>query len=248
MHLYAILYRNIPNNLFYMEKNKRIKQILAQLKQDKQLNTIELSKQLEVSDDTIRRDLIELEKKGFLIRVHGGAVSKSLIPLELEERMTFQQASKIELAKKVIPYLHTGQVLFIDGGTTNLEVARQINNNLHLKVFTNSLPLATLLCNHAFVEIEMLGGSILKSSQVAIGANLLDTISYIRPDIYIMGIASEHPEFGLSVPSYEESLVKRKMLQQAHQTIVPILTTKRNTMDKYKVCSFEAVDVLLYED
>ncbi|NRB50059.1 MAG: DeoR/GlpR transcriptional regulator [Saprospiraceae bacterium] len=230
-----------------MQKAERFRIILELLKEKQQLNTLGLSIRLDVSDDTIRRDLTELEEKGLLVKVHGGAISRSLIPLPIQERISIEQAAKVELAKRAVCLLESGQVIIMDGGSTNMEVARLIPHDIPLQVFTNSLPLAALLCDHAEVELQFLGGTVLKSSQVSLGPTILDQLAPIRADLYFMGVAAIHQQFGATVPHYEEVLIKRKMLAHSQAAVVMATKQKEQVVEKFRVCDLSDVKYLYKE-
>lgn len=230
-----------------MQKAERFQIILELLKEKQQLNTLGLSIRLDVSDDTIRRDLTELEEKGLLVKVHGGAIARSLIPLPIHERISIEQEAKVNLAKRAVCLIESGQVILMDGGSTNMEVARLIPRDLSLQVFTNSLPLAALLCDHTAVELQFLGGSVLKSSQVSLGPTLFEQLSPIRADLYFMGVAAIHQQFGATVPHYEEVLVKRKMLAHSQVTVVMATKQKGQVVEKFKVCDLSDIKYLYQE-
>ncbi|MBX2877577.1 MAG: DeoR/GlpR family DNA-binding transcription regulator [Saprospiraceae bacterium] len=227
-----------------MQKAERFRIILELLKEKQQLNTLGLSIRLDVSDDTIRRDLSELEEKGLLVKVHGGAISRSLIPLPIHERLSVEQEAKVALAKRAVCLMQPGQVIIMDGGSTNLEVARLIPEDLEIEVFTNSLPLATLLCDHPHAKIRFLGGSLFKPSQVSLGASVIEQLSPIRADLFFMGIAAIHEQFGATVPHYEEALVKRKMLAHSQAVVVMATQQKEQVVEKFKVCDISSIHYL----
>ena len=109
-----------------MLKEERHQYILNRINQNYRVYITALSTELGVSDDTLRRDLLELDEKGLLIKVHGGAIAKSGIPLEFTDRLRTGIEGKQQIATKVVSLFQQGDVLLIDGGTSNLEVARQI--------------------------------------------------------------------------------------------------------------------------
>mgnify|MGYP000503478146 CR=1 FL=1 len=230
-----------------MQKAERFRIILELLKEQQQLNTVELSISLDVSDDTVRRDLTELEEKGLLVKVHGGAISRSLIPLPIQERISIEQEAKIRLAKRAVCLIESGQVIIMDGGSTNMEVARLIPPELPLQVFTNSLPLAALFCDHAGTVVHFLGGTVLKSSQVSLGPPLFEQLSPIRADLYFMGVAALHQQFGATVPHYEEVLVKRKMMAHSQASVVIATRKKQQVVEKFKVCDLSDIKHLYQE-
>ncbi|WP_455627628.1 hypothetical protein [Parabacteroides chinchillae] len=112
---------------------------------------------------------------------------------------------------KVIPLFHPGDVLLIDGGTSNLEVARQIPVDLKMTIYTNSFPIVNVLLNHPNLDILFLGGKIFPSSQVTVGLSVFQMLQTIRPDWLVLGVCSIHPQLGLTNSHREESMVKRIM-------------------------------------
>ena len=130
-----------------MLKEERHQYILNRIDQNYRIYITSLSAELGVSDDTLRRDLTELDERGLLTKVHGGAIAKSGIPVEFTDRLNTGIPAKQQMAAKVIPMFRTGDILLIDGGTSNLEVARKIPSNMELTVYTNSFPIVnTLRC------------------------------------------------------------------------------------------------------
>ena len=109
-----------------MLKEERHQYILNRIQQNYRIYVTSLSTELGVSDDTLRRDLAELDEQGLLTKVHGGAIAKSGIPIEFTDRLNTDIAGKQQMAAKVIPLFHPGDIILMDGGTSNLEVARQI--------------------------------------------------------------------------------------------------------------------------
>ncbi|MEL6850643.1 MAG: DeoR/GlpR family DNA-binding transcription regulator, partial [Bacteroidota bacterium] len=152
-----------------MLKEERHSFILEELRLKKKVLTYELSEALEVSEDTIRRDLKELAEINQIKKVHGGAVSHSLNPYDYKDRQIFAQDEKIQIAEKARHLIKPHQVVIMDGGTTNLELAKRLPRELEATIFTNSLPIAVELSDHPKVETIFLGGKLLKKAQVTVG-------------------------------------------------------------------------------
>ena len=107
-----------------MLKEERQHKILSILKDSGKVLTLSLSQQLEVSEDTVRRDLKELADAGRVKKVHGGAILASANPFDFRERQVYAKGQKQAIALAALSHIRKGQVIFMDGGTTNLEVAR----------------------------------------------------------------------------------------------------------------------------
>ncbi len=144
--------------------------MLAMERQNKILNILDLdggvkssnlTNILNVSLETIRRDIDVLEKKGLLKKVHGGAVQNRKKNLDLPHklRVNKMQEEKKEIAFKAIKYIKENDVIAINGSTTNLELAKLIKTKEYkLTIITNSLLIANELSNLKNIRLIMIGG------------------------------------------------------------------------------------------
>lgn len=231
-----------------MQKNERLDAILRQLKTDRKIYVTRLSELLNVSDDTIRRDLAELEERGLLTKIHGGAVTRSGISLEFNERLQSDMNEKHSLAMKVVTLLDDGAVILMDGGTTNLEIARCLPEDKKFKVFTNALPTAMELALRQNVETYLFGGKIIGPSRVTSGVSAYEEIKDIYPDWTIIGVSDIHPEKGLMTTMREESVIKRAMLEQGGKRMIVATSNKLGTAHNYRFGSLSDIDYLVVED
>jgi len=231
-----------------MLKEERHQYILNCISKDSRIYITALSNDLGVSDDTLRRDLTELEQKGLLTKVHGGAIAKSGISIEFTDRLNTATASKRQIAAKVIPLFRSGDTILIDGGTSNLEVARQLPKNLMLTVYTNSFPIINVLFDHPELELIFLGGKVFPSSQVTVGVTVFQALQTVRPDWVIIGISDIHPEKGLTSPDREEAMIKRFMIERGEKRVVLADSYKLNTARTYQVASLGDIDYIVTED
>lgn len=231
-----------------MLKEERHQYILNRIDQNYRIYIASLSAELGVSDDTLRRDLTELDERGLLTKVHGGAIAKSGIPVEFTDRLNTRIPAKQEMAAKVIPLFQAGDIILIDGGTSNLEVARKIPSNMELTVYTNSFPIVNTLINQPKLELIFLGGKVFPSSQVTVGVSVFQALQTIRPDWLVLGISDVHPQQGLTDPNREEAMMKRLMIERARKRIILADSYKLNTAEAYTVASLGDIDYLVTED
>lgn len=231
-----------------MLKEERHQLILEKLQEKSRIHISTLCNELNVSDDTLRRDLSELEHQGLLTKVHGGAIPKSGIPLEFSGRLNTRMEEKHALAAKVIPLFRSGDVILIDGGTTNLEVARQLPFHIPLTIVTNSFPIASELMNRSNIEVIFLGGTVFSSSQVTVGIAVYQALQTVKADWLILGVCSVHPKLGLSGPEHEEAMLKRLMIEHASKTLVIAESGKLNTAENYIIGALGDIDYLVVED
>jgi DeoR/GlpR family transcriptional regulator of sugar metabolism len=209
--------------------------ILDALGRDGRVVASELSARFGVSEDTVRRDLRELAEEGLLMRVYGGAVRKSPVSAAYSRRKTEFLPAKSAIGEAAVKFIKDGQVVFIDGGTTPLEVAMQLPVDLRITVVTHSLPIASALAEHPHAHVVVLGGNLYKDSLVMVGATTVDAYRQVRADLCVLGTASIHPQIGIGVLNQEEAEVKRAMVAGAAEVMVVASGEKLNTSAPFLV-------------
>lgn len=229
-------------------KEERHQYILTRIHKENRIYVTSLSDELNISDDTLRRDLAELDNKGLLTKVHGGAIMKSDISTIFTERLNTATVIKQQMAAKVIPMFKERDVVLMDGGTSNLEVARLIPKNIELTVYTNSFPIVNELFNNPKLEVIFLGGKVFGPSRVTVGIPVFRALQTIRPDWVIIGISDIHPEKGLTCPDREEAMIKRCMIDRGTKRIILADSYKLDTARTYHVASLGEIDYIVTED
>jgi DeoR/GlpR family transcriptional regulator of sugar metabolism len=226
---------------------ERRQYILRMLNRDGKIIAKELSEKLGLSEDTIRRDLRDLADEGQLMRVHGGAVPVSPAIANFNVRREQAPEAKATFARVAARLVHSGQVVFLDGGTTNLQVAQQLPKDLNATIITNSPPVAVALTEHPNIDVVLLGGHLLKPSIVTIGTATLKEISMVHADTYFLGICSLHPELGISTGNLEEAYLKRAMIERSADVIALVAPEKLNTAASYFVGPLEELSEIITE-
>ena len=182
-----------------------------------------------------------------MTKVHGGAIARSGIPVEFTDRLNTGIAGKQRWQPRC-SIVQSGDIVLMDGGTSNLEVARQIPVDAELSIYTNSFPIVNVLMHHPNLELIFLGGKVFPSSQVTVGVSVFQALQTIRPDWLVLGISNVHPHQGLTGPDreggYDETphdgtCAKRIILADSH---------KLNTAEAYSVASLGDIDYLVTED
>lgn len=228
-----------------MLKEERQQLILEKLGTDKKVTLVDLGQLLNVSYDSVRRDVIELEDKGLLKKVHGGAITHSYLSMKPSKGLGIVNTEFVTIAKKALKLLENNKIILMDGGTTNFYIAEQIPKNLELTIVTNNPHLATALAEHPKIEIILLGGSFYKRYQITIGSKTIQDLEHIQADLYFMGINSISLENGLAIRHYEESILKQKMMNISRKTVSCVLEEKINRKENYNVCNFSDLDCLI---
>jgi DeoR/GlpR family transcriptional regulator of sugar metabolism len=230
-----------------MLTSQRKKLLLAALKRDGQLVARALSEQFGVSEDTIRRDLRELAQAGLLQRVHGGALPSSPAVADFSVRRSIEPNAKSAIARAAAQMIKPGQIVILDGGTTAVQLARQLPHDLTATVVTHSPSVAVELVDHPGIDVIIIGGRLFKHSIVAVGAAALEALSAIRADLYFMGVTGVHPSAGLSTGDLEEAYVKRALVKQAAETVVLASVEKINAASAYKIADVGVASTIVVE-
>ncbi len=214
---------------------ERRRSIVQTLQRDGKVLASELSKTMNVSEDTIRRDLRELATSGVLQRVHGGALP--LTPTTASFTVRQQQApeAKAAIAQAAVQFIRQGQVIILDGGTTPLQVAQHLPHDLRATVITHSPPVALALAEYPEIEVILIGGKLYKHELVTTGAATVEAFRNIRADLCFLGIGSLHPEVGISTLDLEEAYVKRAMIASAAEVVALTSAEKLGTAAPYIV-------------
>jgi DeoR/GlpR family transcriptional regulator of sugar metabolism len=230
-----------------MLTRQRKRWILERLECDGQLVAADASRELGVSEDTMRRDLRALAAQGLLQRVHGGALPASRAIATLAERQRVEPEGKRAIAIAAAGMIQAGQVVFLDGGTSCRQLARALPPGLAVTVVTHSPTVAAELAGHAFVEIILIGGRVFRHSMVAVGAAAVEMINRINIDVYFMGVTGIDARAGLSTGDMEEAQVKRTILARAAETWVLASAEKLNAASAYVIAPCHAVSGLIVE-
>lgn len=244
MHYFA--QQNQPKYQQLMMKEERQRLILEELKVNKKINFVQLSNLLDVSYDSIRRDVIELEDKGFLKKVHGGAVENSYLNVLSQQKSHIKGDDLKKILDKTKSFFKKkDQVILMDGGTTNFFIAEQLSKDTHATIITNSPPLALTLNESPHINVILLGGSYYKHYQITLGLDVINQVKNINADLFFMGVNGIHPQKGVSIRNYEESIIKQTMMKAAKKTICCVIEEKLDVVESYKVADIEAIDTLV---
>jgi DeoR/GlpR family transcriptional regulator of sugar metabolism len=228
-----------------MLKKERQAYITQQLNIHNKVLSSDLSIQLNVSEDTVRRDLNELSEQGKLLKVHGGALSTGF-HFTLQNQSIYSHKEKQVIARKSINLIKDGMVVLLSGGTTIRELVNALPLELNATFITVSVPIALELLNHPNSEVIFLGNRLSKSAQVAIGAEVVKKLGGIKADICFLGTNSIDPG-GVTDMEWEVIEVKKAMLESADLKVSLAISEKLNTSQRFKVCRLEDLDHLITE-
>ncbi|CAM7650936.1 DeoR/GlpR family DNA-binding transcription regulator [Klebsiella michiganensis] len=193
-----------------MHKTARQKYLIEILSEKGQITISELVDRLQVSADTLRRDLSDLEKQGLAQKNHGGAIALNLSAMNRQNRNTLLPDTKKRLGKMVAEKIPGGSTLFLDAGSTVLAVATQIQGPM--TVITPSLDIAQHFSTRADIQLILLGGKWDMQQRLFTGSATVSLLERYRADIAVLGTCALHADLGLSASQEADAEVKRAML------------------------------------
>lgn len=229
-----------------MLKKERQSFILHQVNLHNKVLSVDLSQQMAVSEDTIRRDLNEMAKQGKLIKVHGGALSKSF-HLSIASDHVYALNSKKIIATKACRLIKDGMFILTSGGTTIIELAKSLPPELTATFITVSLPAAYEYIHHPNIEVIFIGDKISKNSQISIGGSVVSRIKGIRADLCFLGTNAIDIKNGITDNDWEVVEVKKAMIESSDRIISLAITEKLNTAQRIKVCDIKSLHTLITE-
>ena len=219
-------------------------EILEMVRRSGFLATEELSRLLHVTVQTIRRDINILCEKGLLRRYHGGAgLASSTENVDYPTRRVLNHEAKIRIAKMAADFIPDNASLFINIGTTTEEVAKALRGHRKLRVITNNLNVAGLLCGNAEFEVIVTGG-VVRGDRGVIGESTIDFVRQFKVDYGIIGISGIDEDGTLLDFDYREVRVAQAIIENACQVLLVCDHTKFGRNPMVRLCHISGIDAL----
>lgn len=230
-----------------MFKEERLNFILNEVNIRNRVLLSDISNKLNVSEDTVRRDLKFLDDQGKLKKVHGGAISNTFHVYSYQEKDIYAHTDKTIIAQKAVSLIKADQVILMSGGTTNLELARIIPDKIHLTVFTPSLPVAMQLLDHELIETIFIGGKLSHEAQIALGGETLHTLAQIKADLCFLGTGYVDATAGLTEFDWEVVQLKKAMIRSSTKVVALTISEKLHSAQRFKICNTDEIHTLITE-
>ncbi len=214
---------------------------------NRSVDVADLARQFDVTTETIRRDLSELQERKLLRRVHGGAVPvqrQSHEPM-LVARDALNTEQKHDIAKLAVQQIPEKGSVIIDSGSTGQRLAELFPNNRGVHVITNSLMTGVTLARQGVTDLTVLGGSVRTNTLAMVDASVVDAVQRLRVDVLFISCDGLSLERGLTTPYREESLVKRAMIDVARWVVAIVDASKFGNDQTFGYADFDDIDVLI---
>jgi DeoR/GlpR family transcriptional regulator of sugar metabolism len=230
-----------------MLKRERQAFILHQINLHNKILSTDLSEQINVSDDTIRRDLQHLSDQGKIIKVHGGALSPSFHNGHHSSKEVYAYTQKKIIAQKAASLIKDGMFVLTSGGTTIIELARALPLELNATFISGSIPALFEYIRHPNIEVIAIGDKISKNSKITIGSEAISRIRDLKVDLCFLGVNAINLENGVSDNDWEVVQIKKAMVASAKKLICLTISEKINTQQPLQICESKRIDTVITE-
>ena len=224
---------------------ERHHQILTRARQNGTVRTADLAKEFGVAEETIRRDLELLTKRGHLTRTHGGAIDPTapLVELSHHERAGRQTREKGVIARHAAALAQPGETVVVDASSTALALAAELPPGL--RVATYSLAIVERLANRTDLELIQLGGAFNSRGRYFDGLLTENGIRALRVDRFFFSGRGFDPAAGISDPNPDQARLKALLIERAAWSCALIDSTKLGLRSDYFFAQPDAFDVLI---
>ena len=230
---------------------ERVSYIMKKLEHNSLIKTNDLVNEMDVSIDTIRRDLKKLEEDGRLTCIRGGACS-SEVELQYSPffgRQIVNEDLKREAAKKAISLIHSGNVLALNAGTTNSILAEElVKLKKQITVVTNNLSALSILTGSEYIQIIVPGGTVDKEELALCGCDCVEEISSYSFDLSFLSINAVHPIYGFSDFRFQEIDIIKAMIKHSKQSVALMDSHKFSKISKKIFLSPRDIDLLITDN
>ncbi len=230
-----------------MLKEERHAFILHHVNLHNKVLSADLSQQINVSDDTIRRDLQQLSDEGKIIKVHGGALSPTFHSGHHTPKELYGYKQKSIIAQKAVSLIKEGMFVLSGGGTTIIELARALPPALHATFISGSISALFEYSSHPNIEVIAIGDKISKNSKITVGRDAISKIKEIKADLCFLGVNAINLETGMSDNDWDVVQIKKAMIESTRKLVCLTISEKINSQQPIQVCDIKKIDILITE-
>jgi len=224
--------------------------ILKQLEKEEQVNVSELSKQFNVSEVTIRKDLKHLEKKNILIRSRGGAMKRSLVNIDLSiyDRRRQNTGLKEAIGSAAAKMIMNGETILLDTGTTIMELAKHLPKKIEITVITNSVDITFRLAEFPNIRVIMPGGILRRNSLALVGEQAAESLRGFYCDKYFLSADGIDINKGMMTTNIEEAALAKINIKNSKRVIALIDSSKFESKGITAIATLAQVNTLITDN
>lgn len=228
---------------------ERQQEILRQARERGRVDVPSLAEELQVTAETVRRDLKVLDRGGLIRRVHGGAIPAGRLDFEpdLAERDAVAAEEKDRIARAALAELPAGGggSVVLDAGTTAARLAAALPLDAELTVVTHALPVAARLADHPGIALHLVGGRVRHRTRAAVDEWALRAYGEINADVAFLATNGFSLDGGLTTPDLAEAAVKRAALRAARRVVLLADSGKHGQEHFARFGDLSRVDLLI---
>ena len=229
-----------------MKVRRRQAKIVEIIRKNERASVDDLAVLLDISRETIRRDLTGLANSGKIQKVHGGATLPRVFGEgSFRQRMSDNAEAKTRIAEAASTLFAEGQTIFVDTGSTTLYFAEKLIDASGLTIVTNSTGIATTISSASSHRTFLLGGEFSADNRQTVGTMVAAQIRSFRAHHAVLTIGGLDGRTGAMDYNIEEAQVARAMIEQSESLTLLVDSTKFNEVASFEVCSLAQIDRLV---
>ncbi|WP_133647161.1 DeoR/GlpR family DNA-binding transcription regulator [Paraburkholderia flava] len=230
-----------------MLAEQRHQYILSQVARNGALSVAELVRELNVSRETIRRDLNALASRGLIVTTHGGALSSDRREPDLDVREAANAGAKRAIGERAAQLVPDGASIVIDSGSTTQAVARALTDRHRLSVYTNDWRIALLLGRRNDNHVTLLGGELSDNEDATFGLDTVQQLTQYHADFAIVGAGGISPDAWLTDYTRLAAEVRSRMIAAADTVVVVADNSKFGRVTPVRINGFESARFVVTE-
>lgn len=230
-----------------MLKKERQNYILQQVNLHNRVLSASLSVAINVSDDTIRRDLQELSEEGKLIKVHGGALSHSFNQLHVFDNSGHLPAETRSIAQKAVTLITDGMFVLTGDGVIIEEMARLLPRGLKATFISGNIAAIIEYMDHPGIEVILIGDRVSKKSKMTVGSDAISKIRQIKTDICFLGTNGIDVQNGITDDDWEVAQLKKNMIGSSRKLVCMAGEENLGNSKPVQLCGLEKIHTLITE-
>lgn len=223
----------------------RRNEILKMLMKEEDIKTSTLANHFGVTTETVRKDLLFLQETGVIQKLHGRArVLRTSSDTPIDIRTHQMQSEKILIAKRAVEMVENGSIIYIDGGSTNLEIAKMLSSKEGVVVITTSLSAANIVARQNN-QVYIASGFVEAGSMIISGPFLFDSIKQFKPVISFMGTNGVLYHDGPTTKNYNDIEAKKAIISNSSKSVVVCDSSKFLESAMLKYADWDDIDYLI---
>lgn len=232
-----------------MALNQRRLKILNLIREDGHAKVQDLSKIFKVTDVTIRQDLEELEKMGYIEREHGGALLKDVSSFARTGQLLNQKnIEEREIAKKAINFINEGDCIILDSGSTTTEIAKLLVSFKNLTIITNALNIALILGENPNISLIVTGGEFKAPTLSLTGEMAAQPFNNLHANKLFLATAGISAKMQLTYPSLSDLVVKSAMIKSSDEVFLVADSSKIGNTSFASLGSISLIKALITDN